>query len=158
LLREFAYIPMTPWRAQVARSQEASGAPLGAPLRVLRPSWHICSIRAWPLCRCQALDCNIVPLPLLVILAGGLASNFLWAEPASMYFHGSRRCPGQLPHLPRPIATHLSGLHSEEPTCHQLTYQRDLCEVIPYLPGSRSTSSYVLLERKVLTRCDIPKA
>src|SRR2546421_5819363 len=31
--------------------------------------------------------------------------NFLWGELTSMYFHGSWRCPGQLPHLPSPIAT-----------------------------------------------------
>ena len=33
------------------------------------------------------------------------ASNFLPGVLASMYFHGSWRCPGQLPHLPSPIAT-----------------------------------------------------
>jgi hypothetical protein len=31
--------------------------------------------------------------------------NFLWGVLASMYFHRSWRCPGQLPHLPSPIAT-----------------------------------------------------
>jgi len=31
--------------------------------------------------------------------------HFLWGELASKYFHGSWRCPGQLPHLPSPIAT-----------------------------------------------------
>jgi hypothetical protein len=71
--------------------------------------------------------------------AGGrTCSNFPWGELASMYFHGSWHCPGQLPHLPSPIATlseRWEGAHTPSAAARRIfkvnAFQRNFAGISP---------------------------